>query len=81
MVELEDEAKIIKNELLKIKEATFDFGTMELFVGFLVAFFSGLFAIKYMINFIKNKKLYIFSIYLAILSTILIICKYLIQLW
>lgn len=68
-------------ELLKIKEATFDFGTMELFVGFVVAFFSGLFAIKYMINFIKNKKLYIFSIYLVILSTILIICKYLLQLW
>lgn len=60
-------------ELLKIKEATFEFGTIELFVGFIVAFFAGLFAIKYMINYIKNKKLYVFSIYLFILSVILIL--------
>ena len=60
-------------ELLKIKEASFEFGTIELFVGFITAFFAGLFAIKYMINYIKNKKLYVFSIYLFILSGILIL--------
>ena len=60
-------------ELLKIKEVSFEFGTIELFVGFITAFFAGLFAIKYMINYIKNKKLYVFSIYLFILSGILIL--------
>lgn len=68
-------------ELLKVKEATFDFGTLELFVGFLVAFASGILAIKYMIKFIKNKKLYIFSIYLVILALILILNKFVIHLW
>ena len=62
-------------ELLKIKNATFEFSTIELFVGFITAFVAGIFAIKYMINYIKNKKLYVFSIYLFVLSAILILIR------
>lgn len=68
-------------ELLKIKEATFDFGVLELSVGFIVAFLCGLFAIKFMIQFIKKKKLYWFSIYLIIISLILILNKFVLKFW
>ena len=68
-------------ELLKIKNATFSFSALELCVGFVVAFLFGIFAVKFMIKFVKQQKLYIFSIYLFLISLLLILNEYVFKFW
>lgn len=68
-------------ELLKVESATFSFGVVELFIGFMVAFLVGIVAVKFMIKFVKQKKLYWFSIYLVLISVFLILNEYLFKLW
>jgi len=46
---------------------------LNIILGFIVAFGSGFFAIKFMLKMIKNVKLYWFSVYLGILSIVLFI--------
>ena len=60
-----------------IKEpAKLDFSTLQLLLGFIVSFIVGLICIKLMLKLVKKQKLYIFSIYLLILTTILMIFKF-----
>lgn len=68
-------------ELLKIKEATFSFTTMQLFVGFMCAFVFGIIAVKFMIKFVKQQKLYVFSIYLFLVSLFVILNQFIFHLW
>lgn len=68
-------------EILKIKDATFDFSLIQIFVGFLVAFLVGIFAIKFVITIVKKQKLYVFSIYLVVLVIILLVNKYVVVIW
>ena len=68
-------------ELLKVESATFSFGVIELFVGFLVAFIVGILSVKFMIKFVKQKKLYWFSVYLVLVSVFLILNEYLFKFW
>ncbi len=63
-------AKIIKGGV------TIQFDFLSLMVGFLVSFFGGLFAIKLMLRFVKNKKLTWFSVYLFLLSAFLILNQF-----
>lgn len=74
---------IIASFVYEILKGGFDleFNSIQLFIGFIVAFISGLCAIKFMISYIKKKKLYIFSIYLLILVVILVLNKYVLYLW
>lgn len=50
---------------------------LALIVGFITAFVSGIFAIKVMLKIVKNVKLYWFSVYLTILSIVLMFVFYL----
>lgn len=68
-------------ELLKIKDATFSFNTWQLFIGFVFAFVFGIIAVKFMINFVRKQKLYIFSIYLVLLSIFLILNEFVFKLF
>ncbi len=68
-------------ELLKVESATFSFSTLELFVGFMVAFVFGIVAVKFMIKFVKQQKLYWFSIYLILISLFLILNEYVFNFW
>lgn len=55
---------------------TMQFSALSLGVGFVVAFVSGLLAIKLMLKFVKNKKLTAFSVYLFLLSLFLILNQF-----
>lgn len=68
-------------ELINLKNATFSFSTMQLFVGFVCAFLFGIIAVKFMIKFVKKQKLYIFSIYLVIIGIFVLLNEYLFHLW
>lgn len=57
-------------------EASLNIGWLSLSVGFLFGFISGLVCIKLMLKFVKSKKLTWFSLYLVLLSTFLILNKY-----
>lgn len=57
-------------------EASLNIGWLSLSVGFLFSFISGLVCIKLMLKFVKSKKLTWFSLYLVLLSTFLILNKY-----
>lgn len=57
-------------------EAGLNIGWLSLSVGFLFSFISGLVCIKLMLKFVKSKKLTWFSLYLVLLSTFLILNKY-----
>jgi undecaprenyl-diphosphatase len=56
--------------------ADLSFSLGELFVGFVVAFISGLLAITVMLRLVKNKKLTGFSIYLFLLVLFLMLNKF-----
>src|SRR5690554_291982 len=53
--------------------ATAQFDVLPLFVGFVAAFLSGLFACRWMISFVKKAKLTYFSIYCVVVGTFVII--------
>lgn len=60
-----------------IKEPSkIDFNFLQLLLGFLISFIVGLLCIKLMLKIVKKQKLYIFSIYLLILSVIMMIIKF-----
>ena len=65
-------------QLIKVNNQTmiFEFNVWQLAVGFAVAFLVGLLCLKVMINFVKQQKLYIFSVYLVLLVTFLLLNKY-----
>lgn len=72
---------ILGSMLLEVIElvkgnVSLNFGMGSLIVGLLVAFVSGLFSIKLMLKFVKNKKLTWFSVYLFLLSVFLILNKF-----
>lgn len=52
---------------------TFDFSGIELFFGFVVAFTVGYASLKFMVSIVKKQKLWVFSLYLLLLSLFLII--------
>lgn len=53
-----------------------DFNFLQISLGFFVSFIIGLICIKLMLKIVKKQKLYFFSIYLLLLSIILIILKF-----
>lgn len=63
-------------EFSNVNFSTIDMNIWFLIVGFIIAFISGLFAIKIMLRIVQKAKLYYFSIYLIILSAFLILNKY-----
>lgn len=54
-------------------ETTFNMDVLPLVVGFFAAFFSGLFACKWMIDFVKKSKLKYFSIYCSLVGLTVIV--------
>ncbi len=71
-------APIIGANILKIKDLTSLEGTVQietsvLIVGFLAAFFSGVFACKWMINIVNRGKLIYFALYCLLVGSIVII--------
>lgn len=56
----------------KDSSASLEFDTFPLLFGFLAAFLSGLFACKWMINFVKKAKLKYFSVYCCIVGIFVI---------
>lgn len=58
-------------------ETHFNFEFLPLFVGFLAAFFSGLFACKWMIDFVRKAKLKYFSVYCSIVGIFVIVYTFL----
>ncbi len=48
-------------------------GLISLIVGFVVSAVSGYFAVRFMLKFLRNHKLYIFSIYLIVLGVVLLV--------
>lgn len=54
-------------------EAAFNMDILPLVVGFFAAFFSGLFACKWMIDFVKKSKLKYFSIYCSLVGLTVIV--------
>ena len=72
---------IVGSMILEIVEVVkgnvaMQFSVPSLFVGFVVAFVSGLLSIKLMLKFVKNKKLTGFSVYLFLLSVFLILNQF-----
>ncbi len=66
---------IIASTVLEVAEyiktpSVIPFSVLELIIGFVVATFAGLLAIKLMTTFVKKQKLYYFSFYLLILAII-----------
>ncbi len=66
---------IIASLILEVYEyisvgQTLTIGGLELIIGFLVAFLSGIFAVKFMIKLVEKSNLMYFAVYLAILSLI-----------
>lgn len=59
-----------------IKEPTpLGFSVLQIAIGFVIAFIVGYLCIKFMLNFVKKQKLTYFSIYLIVLSIVLIFLK------
>ena len=56
---------------------SFDFEFLPLFVGFLAAFLSGLFACKWMIDFVRKAKLKYFSVYCSLVGIFVIVYTFL----
>ena len=61
---------------VSINKISVGFNALTLGVGFLFSFISGLICIKLMLKFVKNSKLYWFSIYLVMLCIFLILNNY-----
>lgn len=50
-----------------------EIGLASVIIGFVVSAISGYFAVKFMLRFLRNHKLYIFSIYLIVLGVVLLV--------
>lgn len=61
---------------VSVNKISVGFNALTLGVGFLFSFISGLICIKLMLKFVKNSKLYWFSIYLVMLCIFLILNNY-----
>ena len=71
---------IIASLILEIYEyikvpASLDFSLLQILIGFIISFVVGILCIKFMLKTVKKQKLFLFSIYLFLLSIVLIIVK------
>lgn len=59
--------------------ASFEFQNekLEIILGFVTSFLAGYFSIKFLMNFLKNHRLYIFSVYLFVVGLVLFISQWL----
>ena len=64
-------------EIVSSPESINSIPVLPLLFGFVAALISGIFAIKFMLKIVKNIKLYWFSIYLVVLSIVLMFVFYL----
>ncbi|MDD3777347.1 MAG: undecaprenyl-diphosphatase UppP [Actinomycetota bacterium] len=66
-------------QVLKVRQAIFDGGStiaLNLGIGFICSFLSGLFAIKFMLRLVENKNLNGFAVYCVLLSILIIILNF-----
>ena len=64
----------ILSDLINIESQNYEISVFVLFVGFITAFITGIFACKWMINLVKNSNLKYFSFYCFIMSSVVLLC-------